>query len=83
MNEKLVGEVKKAIIGREPYPGYPTDRYITTTPEEVTVPDGPWNMNNTNLPTTEQSLNFMDAGYEVDALGRPLHPHFAAMASDP
>jgi len=71
----------------EAYPGYPTTLYnvdpLTVSVEEAyDIPTGPWELNNKNLPTVEQSLAFEEAGYKIDSFGRPLHPDFLKMVAE-
>jgi len=88
MNERLYAEVKKAIGANEQYSDYPSVRY-TIDPAELSpdaamnVPTGPWDINNTDLPSADDAEQFTQAGYTVDSLGRPLHPHFFDMVTDP
>lgn len=63
----------------EVYPGYPTERFIMSIDESadlagIEIPDGPWVLNNSPLPTHEQSIAFMNVGLKLDSIGRPLHP---------
>jgi len=88
MNERLYSEIKKTIETSEPYPGYPSTRFTidpieALTAQTIDIPEGPWDMNNTNLPTAQDAEKFTRAGYKVDQQGRPLHPHFLEMATDP
>jgi len=88
MNERLYSEIKKAIETGEPYPGYPSVRYVVNPAEipadgTLTIPEGPWEMNNTDLPSAEDTERFVQAGYQVDQHGRPLHPHLIDMVTDP
>jgi ADP-ribose pyrophosphatase YjhB (NUDIX family) len=76
------GTPTDTIIARpEQYRGYPTERFVMDVPidneiclQGIEIPDGPWTVKNTPLPTFEQSLGFIEAGYETDSIGRPLHP---------
>ncbi|MGV9001627.1 MAG: NUDIX domain-containing protein [Candidatus Saccharimonadaceae bacterium] len=63
----------------ENYPGYPTERLVLNLADgdslqDIDLPDGPWTFNTIPLPTLEDSLTFIDKGYQTDAIGRPLHP---------
>ena len=80
-----MNEVKKTIEMSEPYPGYPSSRYVVDadTVDMQTVPDGPWNAKNIDLPTVDQAKSFLDAGYTIDSLGRPLHPDYIEMVTNP
>jgi ADP-ribose pyrophosphatase YjhB (NUDIX family) len=88
MNERLLHEIKKAIETSEPAPGYPSERFVVDTSridprEALTIPSGPWDVNNDALPSEAQASAFSAAGYEIDALGRPLHPGLLEMVTDP
>jgi len=88
MNTQLFEATRRVITSGEVYPGYPTTRLTLdkdsfssdTLPE---LPDGPWTVNNTPLPTSEESKRFLDAGYKIDSDGRPLHPWINSMITDP
>lgn len=63
----------------EPYPGYPTTRLHldisdTASLEGIELPHGPWEHTTAPLPTPEESAAFKAKGYQLDSLGRPLHP---------
>lgn len=63
----------------EIYPGYPVKRFAINTNENtdlngIEIPDGPWILNNSPLPTHEQIIDFIESGLAVDSIGRPLHP---------
>lgn len=63
----------------ETYPGYPTKRFVmdsnaNTDLNGVEIPEGPWVLNNSPLPTHEQIISFMESGLAVDSIGRPIHP---------
>ena len=80
-----MNEVKKTIEMSDPYPGYPSERYVAPADSEniQDIPDGPWNAKNTDFPTVEQAKGFLDAGYTIDSLGRPLHPDYLEMVTNP
>ncbi|MFY9227906.1 MAG: NUDIX domain-containing protein [Candidatus Microsaccharimonas sp.] len=88
MNTQLFEATRRVITSGEVYRGYPTTRLTLdkdsfssdTLPE---LPNGPWTMNNTPLPTVEESKKFLDAGYKIDSDGRPLHPWINSMITDP
>lgn len=72
---------------RKIYPGYPSfDQRLYLSEEywqydannRLIVPTGPWEINN-NLEDLESSYT----GYELDSQGRPLHPWYREMLSDP
>lgn len=63
----------------ESYPGYPTQRFTLEASDYsslngIEIPDGPWVLNNSPLPTHEQIVRFTEMGLAVDSIGRPLHP---------
>ena len=71
----------------ERYPGYPAERFVATINPEtplqgIEIPDGQWTLNNAPLPSFEQSLVFIDAGYQTDSIGRPLHPWAHTLLSE-
>lgn len=67
--------------------GYPKKRLVLETLSEslqgVDLPDGPWTMQTLDLPTPEKTQQFIEAGHSVDSLGRPLHPWFREMVTNP
>lgn len=65
--------------GLDHYPGYPTQRFTldllnNAELQAIDIPEGPWELNNTPLPAPQETLNFIEKGYRIDSLGRPLHP---------
>lgn len=77
--ERLHSENITTMSRPENYPGYPTERLIIDVDPQaplqgMEIPDGPWAFHTTPLPSFEQSLHFINAGYQTDSLGRPLHP---------
>lgn len=88
MNEHILEHIKNTIEGAEPYPGYPTSRLTLDVNEldgmtDIEIPEGPWEINNNNLPSPEVTAKFAAAGYAIDSKGRPLHPGFREMVTDP
>jgi len=88
MNERLFAATTKTFEKGDVYPGYPTSRLTLDasafeTGSPLVLPDGPWTAKNTNLPSLDESLAFIDAGYQVDTNGRPLHPWLQAMVTNP
>jgi len=87
MNEKLFAATKETFVKKDVYPGYPETRLVIEDPnlkiDSIELPDGPWVMNNTNLPSESESQVFRDAGYKTDSEGRPLHPWLKDMITDP
>lgn len=80
-------EMQKSAQYPEHYPGYPTTRLhlafdTTADLQGIELPDGPWNHKNTPLPTAEEAVGFIAAGYSTDAIGRPLHPWAKELLSD-
>lgn len=81
------------------YPGYPdySDRLVAdpldfgvTEKGQLIVPDGPWTIDNyspqrtsEHAPDGDLQQMFVASGLELDAAGRPLHPWFSNMVSDP
>lgn len=68
------------------YPGYPTDRLVIKDAhlrEDLTLPDGPWTASVNIFPDNHLQRKLKRAGYELDALGRPLHPWLRDMLADP
>lgn len=73
---------------RPSYPGYPTERLVLPIHRqprnfELELPDGPWSTPVDSYPSVEETANFIAAGYTVDSLGRPLHPHIVDLLSSP
>lgn len=88
MRSQLLEVARESLKNKNSYPGYPTERLVIDnetfkSSELLDLPDGPWNMNNTNLPTAEDTQRFIDAGYVVDSNGRPLHPLIKEMITNP
>lgn len=71
------------------YPDYPKVRLVLSETElmpldgKIDIPDGLHTMNNAPLPTPEETENFEKAGYQTDTQGRPLHPWFKRLVTDP
>lgn len=88
IHERMFEQIRKTIENTDPYPGYPSTR-LTLSAEAIDtglpidLPEGPWQINDTDLPSPEQTAAFVEAGYVVDAKGRPLHPGFREMVTDP
>ena len=88
MNERLLKRIEHVLSTADTYPGYPTERLSIDaatfdTMEQVELPTGPWEINNTELPTPEERDAFTAAGYQVDSDGRPLHPALSHMITNP
>lgn len=87
IHETVISALQEAAKNKEPYRGYPVERLTVEAISEsnglVEIPEGPWEHNNTNLPSAQETAAFIDAGYAVDSLGRPLHPAFNAMVTNP
>lgn len=87
IHEKVMTALQDAAKNKEPYKGYPTERLtfdkIPQGDGPIEIPEGPWEHNNTNLPSPSESANFKKAGYAIDSLGRPLHPAFTSMITNP
>lgn len=67
-----------------PYPGYPNKRFTTELQEDTfTIPDGPWSTGEFSLPTKVEQNVLLAGGHQLDALGRPLHPWFKDMVTNP
>lgn len=84
MNESLLPYIKEAIRDKEVYPGYPTQRLVIPEfdAQKDALPSGPWTINDTNQPSQQDSDAFVRAGYEIDTIGRPLHPFIHQMITD-
>ena len=72
--------------GRPQYEGYPRQKILAavgfeseTTP---TFPDGPWCASVDQLPTESEQRLFVQGGYLLDKLGRPIHPWIGKMLTD-
>ena len=88
MNERLFERIQNTIQGSEPYPGYPSTRLSINAAEleamtQVEIPEGPWQINDKDLPSPDETAAFIAAGYDTDSLGRPLHPAFRQMVTNP
>ncbi len=72
------------------YPGYPEKRlvmlawYLRSTPDGglLKLPDGPWEMNSTDLPSETDQEQFKQQGLVLDTKGRPVHPWISHMLFD-
>lgn len=73
----------KQTIKADTYPGYPTKRLIMETCDNLTLPEGPWTTTVNILPSSEEQERLRSQGYELDDLGRPLHPWLREMLTDP
>ncbi len=73
----------KQTIKADTYPGYPTERLVMERYDNLTLPDGPWTTAVNTLPSLELQANLAAQGYELDDLGRPLHPWLREMLTDP
>lgn len=79
-------EATKRTVAANTYPGYPTKRLVIENIDEytnLTLPDGEWSTGVFIYPTLEQQENLRSQGYELDDLGRPLHPWLREMLSEP
>jgi ADP-ribose pyrophosphatase YjhB (NUDIX family) len=78
------------------YPEYPSfDKRLILGPNEIErafngvliLRDGEWEVNlkgtKYDFPDRPAQLNFNKMGFETDAVGRPIHPWFYQMVSDP
>lgn len=68
-----------------PYPGYPSQRYVDTNLRSLDIPDGPWNLVNDKavLPDPARRAQLEAAGIRFDSLGRPLHPWLEDLLANP
>lgn len=80
--------LKEALAVRQ-YPGYPAqaerlwrDDYLPFF-EPIVLPHGPWETSDGLTPTIPERLQFQAQNMRCDVYGRPLHPWFDAMVSDP
>jgi len=88
MSNPLVGVARESLKNKNVYPGYPTERFVMDkeafeTSALLELPEGPWTMKNIGLPSTDESQQFIEAGYQVDTQGRPIHPLIKDMITDP
>lgn len=84
MNELL--KATKETVSRSTYPGYPEKRLVITDLDwldNMTLPDGEWTASVSTFPTLDEQKSLLDAGYELDNFGRPLHPWLREMITDP
>ncbi len=87
MSEQLPKNNLRTVEAAQRYPGYPS-HHLVLNEEDVTIldgislPEGPWQMNDTDHPTEPESQAFVAAGYTIDAHGRPLHPKFSEMVTN-
>ncbi|MBI3889195.1 NUDIX domain-containing protein [Candidatus Saccharibacteria bacterium] len=51
--------------------------------DTLTLPEGPWTTTINVLPSGEEQEQLRRQGYELDGLGRPLHPWLREMLTDP
>ena len=86
-------------LAGEPYSGYPAraDRLVMDPADfeydetgRLVLPDGPWNVDFHPrqplwelAPTPARQAELQAQGYVLDSRGRPLHPWFARMISNP
>ena len=76
----------KQTIALDSYPGYPTTRLVIedlTDDTNLTLPEGPWSASVNTLPDYEEQDRLKANGYELDDLGRPIHPWLREMITDP
>lgn len=88
MSERMNSEHLAVRFGKgEVYEGYPTTRLVLDElPEDLTgidLPEGPWEKQSLALPSPKESAELAEAGYEIDSLGRPIHPWFREMVTNP
>lgn len=88
-------ELLRQNLARGNYPGYPSqsERFISELPYFITgivLPDGPWTVDNhpnqsmpEHAPDAAAQDKLVAAGFKLDAIGRPLHPWFREMVTDP
>lgn len=81
--EKSLFAATKQTIKADTYPGYPTERLFMETCDDLTLPEGPWTTAVNTLPSIEEQRRLHGQGYELDDLGRPLHPWLREMLNDP
>jgi ADP-ribose pyrophosphatase YjhB (NUDIX family) len=80
--ERSLDELKKSLLIR-PYPGYPRTRFHDFYGRQE-IPRGPWcTTDDAPLPTPSEQQCLTDKGLGLDNLGRPLHPWFHNMVTDP
>lgn len=73
-------------VALDSYPGYPSTRLVIENIDgvtDLTLPDGPWSTPGETIPTPAEQETLKAEGYEVDGLGRPLHPWLRDMLSNP
>lgn len=71
-----------------PYPTYPSHEerlFAEAEPTEdpVVLPLGPWETSNGEMPTDQECYDLRAKGLRLDVYGRPLHPWFDEMLTDP
>lgn len=81
-------ELLRQQLALHTYPGYPThDQRLWIEENEwfepVNLPYGPWDTSEGQLPSLPERAELEGRGLHVDAYGRPLHPWFEAMLTDP
>lgn len=77
-------ETRQTAADYNPYPGYPTERLVMTDCQDApTLPEGPWSASRDIPPDATEQARLKQAGYTLDTLGRPLHPHLHDMLSNP
>ena len=79
--KELSLEQMEQIFPFETQPGYPTERFFSDQPV-VDIPDGPWQTQQLDMPTAEETQAFMRMGLRVDSIGRPLHPWLDQMVTN-
>lgn len=84
--EKSLMDATKQTISADSYPGYPSTRLVIETVSDdinLTLPEGPWSASINILPSFDEQDRLKANGYELDDLGRPLHPWLRDMITDP
>ena len=86
--EHRLRQANIAAIANSPcYSGYPKDRLVIQDEDlsvwELTLEEGPWSTENSQLPSTEEQTILSSSGYQLDQKGRPLHPWLYDMLTTP
>lgn len=82
-------ELLQAQLAEKNYPGYPPfyNRLLIEQDDQLweppVVPYGPWDTSEGVIPTIPQRIDFTYRGLRLDTYGRPLHPWFNEMVTNP
>jgi ADP-ribose pyrophosphatase YjhB (NUDIX family) len=82
-------ELLGASLAEHNYPGYPEhDQRLYMSLGELStsgslLPAGPWETSPRQFPTGREQAEFRKQGLQLETNGRPLHPWFVSMATNP